>query len=160
MAPALDDVVADLCRHLQMDRPAPGEDGSFTLSAGTTQVLLRNGPDSRLLEIEAEAGSLTRYTAQELSELEGLLKANLAQCWLRDTLACNETGEGADVSRVLVKGYHRYEENDISQLADLISDVVSSAETLGSMLHGSGRPSSHAHPGHIADDPGLLIFQP
>lgn len=160
MAPALDEVVDDLCRHLEIDRPELTDSGFFTLSAGSTQVVLRNGPGARLLEVEAEVGFLTRSAALELAELEGLLKANLAQSLLRDTLVCLGTGEGSRRQGILVKGFHRYDENDTSRLANLISEVAFSAETLKSILHGSGGGRSHRSAERTQEDPGILIFRP
>lgn len=157
MVPAFDEVVCDLCHHLEIEPPALAAGGFFALAVGSEQVLLKDGPGGRVIELEAEVGFLTRSAALEVSEIEGLLKASLAQSLQRDVLVCLGMAKGRGPQRVLVKGFHRYDETDISCLAHLVSEVASSAEALKGLLNGAG------HGGETEatqDYPGALIFQP
>ncbi|MEP0581988.1 MAG: hypothetical protein ABJD05_02850 [Roseibium sp.] len=157
MVPAFDEVVYDLCHHLEIEPPALAAGGFFAILVGSEQVLLKDGPGGRVIELGAEVGFLTRSTALEVAEIEGLLKANLAQSLQRDVLVCLDMAEGRAAQRVLIKGFHRYDETDISRLAHLVSEVASSAEAFKGLLHGAG----HGGEAELTQDyPGALIFQP
>ncbi|QFT34038.1 hypothetical protein FIV00_26310 [Labrenzia sp. THAF82] len=157
MVPAFDEVVSDLCCHLEIELPALAAGEFLALAAGSEQVLLKDGPWGRVIELEAEVGFLTRSEALEVAELEGLLKANLAQSLQRDVLVCLGVAEGMGPQRVLVKGFYRYDETDISRLVHLVSEVASSAEVLKGLLYGAVRVGENKT---TQENQGALIFQP
>jgi len=126
-------VVSGFWQHLGLSGLVFASEPEIVLSVDAIDVVLRHGADGKTLVIEVQAGILTRQANLERAQMERLLKTNFALCAMRRTLGVLDD-EGSERPRVAVRGFYRYRQNDLSGLADLVSDVISSAETLEQVL--------------------------
>jgi hypothetical protein len=121
-------------RYLGLADPVFGSEPEIFLSVDEHEVLLRHGTDGRGLVVEGDAGSIVSGTGLAHATMERLLMTNLALSATRNTLAGLDVGEGRGRARVIVRGYYRYQQDDLGGLSDLVSDVISSVETLNQVL--------------------------
>lgn len=156
----------NLWKHLGLGEPDLRDDRDITLSIDAFDIALRDGEDGRTLVLEADAGRLSSRSDVALMELEKVLKTNLALTASRDTIAVLDDAGGMDsetASRVLVRGFYRYDRNDLAKLSDLLSDVVSSAETLQALLTDADsmqRPALAHSDNRTTGADDMMIFKP
>lgn len=127
-------VIAGLWARLGIAEPVFGPDPEVILLVDGFEIVLRHGEDGRVLVIEAQAGTLTSRPGFERIELEKLLKTNLMLSAVRNTIAVLDADERSDTPRILIRAFYRYQQNALEKLTDLVSDVVSSSETLQQVL--------------------------
>ncbi len=145
---------------LGLPQPDFLDPSELILSIDEEDVVFRQGADGNVLVVEVDAGKFLASASHERGELEKVLKTNLALCTVRNTIAVLDNRE-AEENRVSVRGFYRYRNNDLAQLSDLVSDVLSSGETLRAVLAGSA--VANRRPGSLnnlseAPDSGLLIL--
>jgi len=149
--------------YLGLGEPEFGGEPELILSVDDFDVVLRHGEDGRMLVVEAAAGALTENAAFRRTEAEKLLKTSFALNAVRNTIAVLEEGGSSAGPRVLVRAFYRYGQNDFRKLEDLVSDVISSGETLQQVLTGArdeDAVSGAARGQSRQRDDELMIFTP
>lgn len=156
-------VIRGLWTHLGLPEPDFGGEAEIILSVDLAEVVLRQGTDGQVLVIEAEAGELTSDPARAQMEMEKLLKTNFALNTVRNAIAVLEPGERSQRPRLLVRSFYTYRQNSLARLCDLVSDVISSADTLEQVLMTVRDPAATGQARGLPSDQfaeELVIFNP
>ena len=135
---SFEDVACRLWDRLGLAEPVFGSEPELVLLIDGFAVVLRHGEDGRVLVIEAQAGTLANRPGFEQAELEKLLKTNFMLSAMRNTIAVLALNSRPEEPRVLIRGYYRYQQNQLEELVDLVSDVMSSSETLEQLIAVTG----------------------
>lgn len=116
--------------YLGLKEPVFSPEPEVTLVVDSHDVLLRHGEDGKIMVIQSDAGPVTNEHARAHAELESILKTSFALCAERQTIAVLEDIDETGRQRLIVRAFYGYHHNDQAKLADLISDVISSVQTL------------------------------
>ena len=128
----------------------------LVLEIDGVDVVLRDGDDGRTLLVEGAGGALDLSSVSKRSRIEKLLKTNLALSAVRNTIAVL-VGDAEDTAQfVNVRGFYRYQQNDINVLTNLVSDVASSVEILRGVLTNLETESPYPNAGDLSENE--LIF--
>lgn len=131
---AFSTVVDALLQRLGIRDEVDFSEQELVLEVDGVDVVLRDGVDGRTLLVEGPGGALDVSSVSKRSRIEKLLKTNLALSTVHNTISVL-VGDAEDTAKfVNVRGFYRYQQNDINVLTDLVSDVASSADILRGVL--------------------------
>jgi hypothetical protein len=152
--------VHNLWDSLELGPPDFDNEGVAKLQIDDLDLILMNSRDDQRLHIKCHAGFLPVNTPSERSQLEQILKMNLAftasfEVWT----VLEETEVG---SSVVVNGTYSYVSNDLDSLANILTDVVSAAELYYGVLGNVGSISDQQQERHqvLQEKDDFLIFRP
>ncbi|MEM8797289.1 MAG: hypothetical protein AAGE61_17140, partial [Pseudomonadota bacterium] len=139
------------------------QDGRVDLEIDDIDVTLRDADDDTRMIAEATGGFLTENPSSRRDQLEKILRLNLAVTPSHAVLVTSETNR-TGMDEIRIRAYYTYSANDVGHLADLISDVVSAAQTYRTVTAGertAPRAIQDTDFGHGADETeDIVIFQP
>lgn len=128
--------VLEFWAYLGLKEPVFSPEPEVTLVVDSYDVLLRHGKDGKTMVIQSDAGAVKNDHARAQSVLETILKTNVALCAERQTIAVLEEFDETGRQRLIVRAFYRYNVEDQEQLSDLVSDVISSVQTLRGLTTG------------------------
>lgn len=155
-------VIREFWAYLGLGEPEFGLDDEIVLAVDDFDVVLRRAEDDGTMIVEGRVGWLSDNEPVQRFELEKLLKTNFALSAARDTVTILDTSSGTG-SEILVRGYYPTAKRDFDTFSDLVSDVISSGETLRAILEGSagGTPRVIVKSGAVqTSESELLILKP
>lgn len=156
-------VIRDFWTYLGLSNPVFDQADAISLAVDDAEVFLKPALDDETLVVEMRVGRLSQVDTVRRTELEDLLKFNFALTLARDTLTVLE--DDADATGVIfVRGFYGTAQRNYDKLSDLVSDVISAAETLQMSVadEAAGSPAVGT-PGRLADrslDADFLILEP
>ncbi|WP_341367300.1 type III secretion system chaperone [Yoonia sp. BS5-3] len=153
MTQAFRQTIAELWRRAELGTPLFAADGSTSLNFDDVTLQLTTSPNEEELLVNADIGPLTDGLAADADRLQKILGLGFAFLATHDVLV------SLDRDRLVVSGSYPLRAQDMARLSDILSDVVSAAETLARLMdHHASMPVQDTEPAGY--DPGVMIFQP
>lgn len=145
--------VTALWQLAELGAPRFSPDGSTSLNFDDVDLLLSVSPNEQELLVTTDVGPLSGSLAADADRLQKILGLSFAFLATHDVLV---TLEG---DRLIVSGSYPFHAQDIGQLSDLLSDVVSATQTLLGQMDHFPMPLSTASRDND-DAETMMIFQP
>ena len=123
-------VLSRLWEELGLEKAEFQAGAPVTLYIDSVDVVFREAQDRQTMSVETRVGKFTPHPSLARRELEKILKTCFAIAAARNTVVVLDDNGDADEPVLRVKGYYRYRNNDLGVLSSLVTDVLSSAETL------------------------------
>lgn len=146
--------VSALWQLAQLGEPRFAADGSTSLNFDDVDLLLTPSPNEQELIVSTDLGPLSDAMASDADFLQKVLGLSFA------FLATHNVLVSLDGDRLIVSANYLFRIQNIQMLSELLSDVVSAAQTLDGQLGQAMAPSARMSAAKDAGQDAMMIFQP
>lgn len=138
----------------ELGEPRFAPDGTTSLNFDDVVLTLAMSPNEQELWVSADVGPLSGALAADTDRLQKILGLSFA------FLATHNVLVSLQGDRLIVSGSYPFRAQNITLLSDLLSDVVSAAQTLNGQMDDTFAPRAREI-GQAESDPNtVMIFQP
>ncbi len=154
MTPNFKRTIHALWQLAELGQPRFSPDGSTSLIFDDVDLTFELSPNEQELLVSADIGPISDATAAHADRLQKILGLGFA------FLATHNVLVGLQGDRLSVSGSYPFRAQNVSLLSELLSDVVSAAQTVATQLDHRAAPSSRAGQAKDAQTDEIMIFQP
>ncbi|MEL6840621.1 MAG: type III secretion system chaperone [Pseudomonadota bacterium] len=144
--------VTALWQLAELGAPRFASDGSISLNFDDVDLRLAPSPNEQELWVRTDVGPLSAALAADADRLQKILGLSFAFLATHDVLV------SLDDDRLVVSGAYAFRAQDLHVLSDLLSDVVSAAQTLQRQM--DHRDVLQQRRPTQTDSDTMMIFQP
>lgn len=146
--------IQDLWQLAELGQPRFAPDGSTSLIFDDVDLTLALSPNEQELLVSADVGSISDATSAHAASLQNILGLGFA------FLATHNVLVALQGDRLTVSSNYPFRTQNISQLSELLSDVVSATQTVAAQMHQKRSSSPRVGQATDAQADEMMIFQP